>query len=260
MVDHFREGAVSRFDGGVRPKRKRRQHWRNIRVGVSPLVEHGMVRSVVHGVEGELRNTIRFAPCELGRGSSYLKLNRLVGRGKLRDNVQRHEGSVVYVRILVDYGVVRERGRRRVRDRRCDVGVERVRYSVEHVDIHVRVDSIVGARVIPRSDQDRVSLGDGDHEVVHWEGLGVDLRIHDRETQSSTERRAPTPSTSIISMSWPSIQKWNIANVDVFTTRRRYVLPGWNGSVAFSLKPTFPAPLDVPSMGGRYFVSLPCTK
>ena len=36
----------------------------------------------------------------------------------------------------------------------------------------------------------------------------------------------------------PSIQKKNMANALVFTTRRRYVLPGTNGSVAFSLNPT----------------------
>lgn len=74
-------------------------------------------------------------------------------------------------------------------------------------------------------------------------------------------------------ISCPSIQKWNIENADVFTIRRRYVLPGCkrlkrqkqhavsetllptsNGSVAFSLKPTAAVTESgcVPAMGPRY--------
>lgn len=63
-----------------------------------------------------------------------------------------------------------------------------------------------------------------------------------------------TPSTSIILMSCPSIQKKKAANADVFTMRSRYVFPGWNGSVAFSLKPTADVTADglVPATGPRY--------
>jgi len=42
----------------------------------------------------------------------------------------------------------------------------------------------------------------------------------------------------MIRISWPSIQKKKAANAEVLITLRRYVLPGWNGSVAFSLNPT----------------------
>jgi hypothetical protein len=54
-------------------------------------------------------------------------------------------------------------------------------------------------------------------------------------------------------MSCPSIQKKNIAKAEVLTTRKRYVFPGWNGKVAFSLKPTAEVTEDgvVPEIGGR---------
>lgn len=54
-------------------------------------------------------------------------------------------------------------------------------------------------------------------------------------------------------ISCPSIQKKNAANALVFTTRRRYVRPGWNGSVAFSLNPTAPVTGSglVPEIGPR---------
>lgn len=55
-------------------------------------------------------------------------------------------------------------------------------------------------------------------------------------------------------ISWPSIQKKNMANAAVLTTRRRYVFPGSNASVAFSLKPTADVEPegDVPGAGARY--------
>ena len=63
-----------------------------------------------------------------------------------------------------------------------------------------------------------------------------------------------TPSTSIILISCPSIQKKKAANAEVFTILNRYVFPGWNGKVAFSLKPTVDDPevVDVvPGIGPR---------
>jgi hypothetical protein len=61
-------------------------------------------------------------------------------------------------------------------------------------------------------------------------------------------------------MSWPSIQKKNAAKALVLMMRKRQVLPGTNGSVAFSLKPTADVTREglLPAMGGRY-VEL-CTK
>jgi len=57
----------------------------------------------------------------------------------------------------------------------------------------------------------------------------------------------------MIRISWPSIQKKKAANADVLITLRRYVLPGWNGSVAFSLNPTaeVTGEGDEPEMGPR---------
>lgn len=59
----------------------------------------------------------------------------------------------------------------------------------------------------------------------------------------------PTPSTSMIRISWPSIQKKKPAKPEVLTIRRRYVFPGSNGKVAFSLNPT--AEEEVPETGPR---------
>lgn len=55
-------------------------------------------------------------------------------------------------------------------------------------------------------------------------------------------------------MSWPSIQKKNAEKAEVLMMRRRYVFPGTNGSVAFSLKPTAEVTADgvVPDTGPRY--------
>ena len=57
----------------------------------------------------------------------------------------------------------------------------------------------------------------------------------------------------MIRMLWPSIQKKKAANALVLTMRRRYVFPAWNGSVAFSLKPTAEVTDDgdVPEVGGK---------
>ena len=54
-------------------------------------------------------------------------------------------------------------------------------------------------------------------------------------------------------ISWPSIQKKNMANALVFTMRSLYVFPGTNGSVVLSLKPTADVTGEgvVPAMGDR---------
>ena len=60
-----------------------------------------------------------------------------------------------------------------------------------------------------------------------------------------------TPSTSMIVISWPSIQKKKAANAEVLTMRKRYVFPGSNGKVAFSLNPTLDPEVDVPGRGPK---------
>jgi hypothetical protein len=58
----------------------------------------------------------------------------------------------------------------------------------------------------------------------------------------------------MIRMSWPSIQKKKAEKAEVLTMRSRYVFPGWNGKVAFSLNPTADVTVDgdVPDIGARY--------
>ena len=55
----------------------------------------------------------------------------------------------------------------------------------------------------------------------------------------------------MIVISWPSIQKKKAANAEVLTMRKRYVFPGWNGKVAFSLNPTVDPEVDVPAIGPK---------
>ena len=63
-----------------------------------------------------------------------------------------------------------------MRKPRILTGVEGVRNGVEHVCVHVCVDSPVRRRrVVPRSDEDGVTLGYGDGDEVDGRLLNISL-------------------------------------------------------------------------------------
>lgn len=78
----------------------------------------------------------------------------------------------------------------------------------------------VGAGVVARGDEDGVPLRDGEGEKVNWRLLDIGTVDLNKSVQlPSTEEKIQQ--TSITRISWPSIQKKNMAKADVFTTRKR---------------------------------------
>lgn len=61
--------------------------------------------------------------------------------------------------------------------RRLRTRIQRIRHRIEHVRIHISVDRPVGRGVVPRGDEDGVSLGDSDGDHVGGVFLGVDLWV-----------------------------------------------------------------------------------
>ena len=108
-------------------------------------------------------------------------------------------------------------------------GVKGVGDGVEHVGVHVRVDRPVRGGVVACSDKDRVPLGDSDRDEVDRRFLNVRLRKGGRVISSRTPTdqvsvwngRGRTPSTSMMRMSCPSIQKKNAAKAEVLMTLSR---------------------------------------
>lgn len=102
-------------------------------------------------------------------------------------------------------------------------GVERRGNRVEHVGVHVGVNSPVRVGVVASSDQDGVALSDSDGDEVDGRFFDVNLWrgcvnfLQGREDGIIRH----TPSASMMRMSWPSIQKKKAANALVFTIRRR---------------------------------------
>lgn len=111
--------------------------------------------------------------------------------------------------------------------------IQSIRHSIKHIRIHIRMNRPITRRtIVPRRNEDRVSLSDGDGEHICWIFVCVDLCVRWRiESAFSTLRiNAPTkppknhpqrkegtvsseglkqrtPSASTTLISCPSIQK-----------------------------------------------------
>lgn len=70
----------------------------------------------------------------------------------------------------------------------------------------------------------------------------------ERARRERGNERGRTPSASMISISCPSIQMWNMERADILTTRILYFLPGTNFMTALS--PTW-TPLESSSWVAR---------
>jgi hypothetical protein len=100
--------------------------------------------------------------------------------------------------------------------------VERIGHGVEHVRVHVGVDGPVGGGVVARGDEDGVALGDGECDEVDWVLFDVgSVDLEGSQVSLNLSCALTRKQTSITRMSWPSIQKKNMAKAEVLTTRRR---------------------------------------
>lgn len=155
ILDHKTQWSIRLFDCGVGSETQCTEDSGNLGVVVGDLVEHGMVSSIVHGIEDYFEFD----------GFSWWWPGYFFNR---------NQRKVVNIAIFIDEAIIVERVGAGVADRGGDIWMsgcksgnetgtaltwhEIRRDSVEHVDIHIGMYGPVGSGVITSSDENRITL------------------------------------------------------------------------------------------------------